>query len=334
MQDQLQAVLSARMVEPNRISISIGQDTAGQADSPGVARKAMRERLVKTEEHSEPELSVPERPGWVPWRGRAARATAIPILAMQSQSAVTATSEPVAAEYITTNTLIFGLDEEDSSPVEAAGDQGAVRHGPKPYPNEQTPNLPDGGIKKSLQHVMHVSAACTAAVVGVPQQESRAVDNHPMMDQCIKSDSETLVIGAVVPSTPDTGPQEEPTIPHTALGSTSSVVTDVGEGSNPEGLAASEPAADGDLTADKETQLAACKALADVTANLEALRRRIAAEQLRALVEGAPFLVHAAPGRKLQIVWYKYGSTTAILIEGSGFRGFRVLISYTLVCTN
>ncbi|CAL8470417.1 g9959 [Coccomyxa elongata] len=300
LKDQLQAVLSARMVEPNRISISIGQDAAVQADSPGVARKAMGKHLDMPDEHLQPALSVPERPSWMLWRGRAARVTAM-------QTAVTAVAEPVAAEaeYEITNTLIFGLDEEDSSLLEAEGDQGAVRQGLKPYPNEQPSDSPEDGTKKSLQHVVHVSAACTAAVAGAAQQESRAVDIYPMINgQCIKSDSETLDTGVLVPSTPKADPQEEPTSPHTLLGFAFLAVTAAGEGSTPEGLAASEPAADGDLSVDDKAQLAACKALADVTANLEALRRRIAAERLRALVEGAPFLVHAAPGPKQQIVWY------------------------------
>ncbi|KAK9915901.1 hypothetical protein WJX75_005788 [Coccomyxa subellipsoidea] len=58
------------------------------------------------------------------------------------------------------------------------------------------------------------------------------------------------------------------------------------------------------LRMEKEGELAACKALSDVEGSLEALRKRVAAERLRALVEGAPFLVHAASGTRERFVWF------------------------------
>ncbi|BDA44459.1 Uncharacterized protein PYUK71.03c at N-terminal half [Coccomyxa sp. Obi] len=307
LKDQLQAVLSAKMVEPNRISVSIGQDAAEQApkqDSPGIAKEALRARLTTTEEHAQPALPVHERPSWLPWRGRAASARAVQTLTMQPRSAATAISEPVTAEaqYETTNTFIFGVDEEDSSQFEAAGDQGAVRQGLQPNPNEKTTSAPEDGRKKSMQHVVHVTAACTAARADAAQQDSRAENIHSTTEVCTRSNSMTLEIGTILPSASDTDPPEERTSPDTLLGSSAEI--DAGEGSTPEGVTASKPAAGGNFDAEKEARLAACKALADTTANLEALRRRIAAERLRALVEGAPFLVHAASGPKQQVVWY------------------------------
>lgn len=66
------------------------------------------------------------------------------------------------------------------------------------------------------------------------------------------------------------------------------------------------------LQMEKEGRLAACKALSDVEGNLEALRKRVAAERLRALVEGAPFLVHAASGTREKFVWFRCGLREAL----------------------
>lgn len=283
MQDQLQAVLSAKMVEPNRISISLGQNAAEQApkqDSPGAAKRGVELCLTTAEQPPHVDLPAPERPSWMPWRGRASRVTAVQTLATQQWSAVTAVSEAVAAQaqHETADTLICALEEEDSGQLEAAGDQGVVKPRQQPFDYEQASNAPENGMKESMQHAVHVIATCTVAAADAAQQGSRAADIHSTMGGCIRSDSRALLNdGAILPGTSDIDPQEAATSPHTVHGSASSAdaAADAGEDSTPAGPAASQPAPDGDFHAEKEARVAACRALAHASANLEALRRRM-----------------------------------------------------------
>ena len=58
--------------------------------------------------------------------------------------------------------------------------------------------------------------------------------------------------------------------------------------------------------------------IADMKANMQALQRRMAAELLRALVEGGWFLVHTAEGASLQLLWYDMPTRSICLRPRAG----------------
>ena len=300
-QDQLQVVLNAKMVEPNRISVSFGQTSAAKKSIHAPAGTAMIFQVPSPALIAET-VSVAARRRWAAWRPWGARVSAVQTSTLKhevlfdgSQPADQITSIRADAE----ESHHGRGDEVDSlASVELQADDMLADAGI--LLDDRLDIAANAHAKQSAQLVVNVTAACG----NVPADASKEAFAASKAKTTLPEDRTNMhaadTIGSGEPPI-DRSSHSLPLGPLQHQATSAEMIT-----------AGSKQSEFDSLRMEKEGELAACKALSDVEGSLEALRKRVAAERLRALVEGAPFLVHAASGTRERFVWFRCGLREAL----------------------
>lgn len=317
------------MVEPNRININLGQsedpnkgirrEQVTKADSESSAGSGRKSAVrAQPEVAAVPVNSTWTRKEWWLW-GR--HASVAPLAAQDSIGSVESRKKCVPAESFTV------LTEEGAHPiferqsVKAAADltaatarvMDATLQASTDAEKRGTAEL---GTKENAQSTVYVTAYSDPAMLNNLSPGDTAVQLHVHgTAQSVASETESDASEIPAEDLQTDPPRASWKIHDNELADPSNSTIQLMRSMQGSPLIlAANTELDGpigqeqmqqELAREKGIREAACRALAEMEGNLEALRKRLAAERMLALVDGAPFLVHTTSGPKLQLVWYR-----------------------------
>ena len=291
---------------------------------------------ISTEEDSSVPLPTPTanvaaaptiaRRSWVAWRPWGPQEHVVEMIAAEVDIQIG--EKQKADEFTPLRTAMQGKDhgrEDEGKPLDpmqafTVFDNGAFMESLRPSDS----NEGDSTFSQNYhQHVVHVTAACGTAPADIPLEAAHANEatikaihgTAPLPE--VAQDRTTVPNGHGPSATEDSadpmGDLRSQSLQGISIKEASIIIV-----SEDDYIVArqeeSEP-----IRGEGDANLAAVKALSDARASLEALQKRVAAERLRALVEGAPFLVHDASGAKGQFLFYRYGRRSCFSVVSSKF---------------
>ena len=302
-------VLNAKMVEPNCMSVSVGQTSAANDAIHAPAGMATDSPIPSPALNAET-LSVAAKRRWAAWQPWGARVSAVQTSTLKHELLSDGSQPADQITYIRADAEenYHGMGDEVHSlaSVQLQADDTLADAGI--LIDERLDIAANAHAKQSTQLVVNVTAACGIVPADALKEVFAASEAKTTLPEEVNDRTS-------VPAADTISSKEPPTDR-----SSHSLVLGPPEyhSTTAEGITAGSKQSEADsLRMEKEGRLAACKALSDVEGSLEALRKRVAAERLRALVEGAPFLVHAASGTREKFVWFRcvLGRLSLLLLQ-------------------
>lgn len=307
------------------MSITVGQNRAAE-QSGQILKSTEEDSSVPLPTATAKVAAAPTiaRRSWVAWRPWGPQEHIVKMSAAEVDIQIGGKQQ--ADEFTPLRTVMQGKvhgREDEGKPLDpmqafTVFDNGAFMESLRPSES----NGGDSTFKQNVhQHVVHVTAACGTAPADIPLEAAHANEAtikaiHGTAPLPKEAQDRTTVPNGHGPSAAEDSANPMGDLRSQSLQGISVKDASIIIVSEDDYIVArqeeSEP-----TRGEGDASLAAVKALSDARASLEALQKRVAAERLRALVEGAPFLVHDAAGAKLQHLCYRYGRRSCFSVVSS-----------------